>query len=58
MKERIEKLEKQNKILESIISQSIVDNRDNKNVIIDYIDLSLQPFLEYIVARKKQTENK
>lgn len=44
--------------IKKAINKSSLDNQDHKNIIVDYIDLSLQPILEYIGATTKQKENK
>ncbi|MDF2931264.1 MAG: hypothetical protein K0R36_595 [Chryseobacterium sp.] len=46
-----------NRIIEEL-AQHRMDNKDHKNIIIDYIDLSLQPVMEFVGANKKQKENK
>jgi len=65
IEEKLNKLfEQNNRILEeyseikNILNKSTLDNQDHKNIIVDYIDLSLQPIIEFIGATKKQKENK
>lgn len=58
IEEKLNKIFEQNiKIIEGL-SQQKIENKDHKNIIIDYIDLSLQPVMEFIGSNNKKKENK
>lgn len=43
--------------IREIISNQTNENRDHKNIIIDYIDLALQPINDFVGATKRERKN-
>lgn len=43
--------------IKDLILNQTNENRDNKNILVEYIDMSLQPVMEFIGAKKKEREN-
>lgn len=52
------KVLKQYSEIKELISKQSLENIDHKNVLIEYVDFSLQPIMEFIGVNKKQKENK
>ena len=52
------KLLKQYSEIKDLLLEQNKESVNNKNVLIDYVELSLQPIMEYIGINKKEKENK